>query len=126
MLPLKGKARAAGISDPPPAEIACTPGQPHFPAPEQWPPFFENALRLWARAHGLTYTERVVVRGVVQGLSNKEIARSIGRTASTVRIHVQHAYAKVRVSTRTELAFRFFMDATMTLGVAHDATRRSS
>jgi DNA-binding CsgD family transcriptional regulator len=129
MLPLKGKVRAGTISDRPLAEIACTSllGRSHSPSPatEPWPHFFEDALRHWAKAHGLTHTERLVVRGVVQGLSNKEIALSLGRTRSTVGIHVQHAYEKVRVSSRTELAFRFFVDAA-TLQVAHKPTGRPS
>jgi predicted ATPase/DNA-binding CsgD family transcriptional regulator len=55
----------------------------------------------WA---SLTPTEREVVRLVVDGLSNPEIATRLFVSRSTVKTHLSHVYAKLGVANRTELA----------------------
>ncbi|HEU0285597.1 MAG TPA: LuxR C-terminal-related transcriptional regulator, partial [Nocardioidaceae bacterium] len=55
----------------------------------------------WA---SLTPTEREVVRLVVDGLSNPEIASRLFVSRSTVKTHLSHVYAKLGVANRTELA----------------------
>jgi DNA-binding NarL/FixJ family response regulator len=52
----------------------------------------------------LTPRERDVVRQVAQGQRNKEIARSLGITEGTVKMHLHNLYEKLNVSSRTELA----------------------
>jgi predicted ATPase/DNA-binding CsgD family transcriptional regulator len=52
----------------------------------------------------LTPTELEVVRHVVQGLTNPEVARRLFVSRSTVKTHLAHIFAKVGVSTRAELA----------------------
>jgi DNA-binding NarL/FixJ family response regulator len=39
---------------------------------------------------------------VAKGLRNKEIARVIGRTEGTVKVHLKHVMAKLGVDDRTE------------------------
>jgi DNA-binding NarL/FixJ family response regulator len=38
---------------------------------------------------------------VARGLSNKEVARAIGRTSETVKIHLRNIYAKLGADDRT-------------------------
>jgi DNA-binding NarL/FixJ family response regulator len=41
-----------------------------------------------------------------EGLSNKEIARTLFVTVHTIEVHLSHAYAKLGVRSRTQLAGR--------------------
>ncbi len=54
----------------------------------------------------LTESERRVVELAAAGLSNKEIARTLFVTVNTVEVHLSHAYAKLGVRSRTQLAGR--------------------
>ncbi len=46
--------------------------------------------------------ELEVLQLVARGLSNKEVARAIGRTSETVKIHLKNIFAKLGVADRTE------------------------
>jgi len=50
----------------------------------------------------LTERELEVLRLVGRGLSNKEVARAIGRMDETVKIHLKNIFAKLGVADRTE------------------------
>jgi DNA-binding NarL/FixJ family response regulator len=50
----------------------------------------------------LTEREREVLTLAARGLSNKEIARAIGRTDETAKIHLKNIFAKLNVTDRTE------------------------
>ena len=52
---------------------------------------------------GLTPTESRVVDLVVKGMSNKEVAAVLAISSKTVELHLSHVYAKLDVSSRTEL-----------------------
>ena len=54
----------------------------------------------------LTPAEQRVVELAADGLSNKEIARSLVVTVRTVEVHLKHAYAKLGIRSRTQLARR--------------------
>src|SRR5204862_1079784 len=54
----------------------------------------------------LTPAERRVVELAADGLANKEIARSLFVTVRTVEVHLKHAYAKLGVRSRMQLARR--------------------
>jgi DNA-binding NarL/FixJ family response regulator len=57
-----------------------------------------------APAHGvLTARERRVLRGVFEGLTNKQIASDLGITESAVKATIQHLFRKSRVRTRAQL-----------------------
>ena len=59
------------------------------------------------RAQGdLTEAERRVVELAIEGLSNKEIARTLVVAVPTVEAHLSHAYAKLGVRSRAQLAAR--------------------
>jgi two-component system, NarL family, nitrate/nitrite response regulator NarL len=55
----------------------------------------------------LTPRERAIAALVADGLSNKEIAVSLGIELSTVKNHVHHILEKLHVSRRTQAAARF-------------------
>jgi DNA-binding CsgD family transcriptional regulator len=59
-----------------------------------------------ARSGELTEAERRVVELAADGLSNKEIARALFVTVNTVEQHLSHAYAKLGVHSRGQLARR--------------------
>jgi DNA-binding NarL/FixJ family response regulator len=54
----------------------------------------------------LTCREAQVLRHVAMGLSNKEIARSLGISIETVKEHVQNVLRKVKANDRTDAAVR--------------------
>lgn len=54
----------------------------------------------------LSPREREVLQLLAQGLTNREIARSLTVSASTIKIHVEHILAKLGVSDRTQAAVR--------------------
>ena len=50
----------------------------------------------------LTAREVEVLRLVAKGLRNSEVARLIGRTTGTVKVHLQHIFQKLGTDDRTE------------------------
>lgn len=56
----------------------------------------------------LTVREAEIVRLVSEGLSNKHIARNLGVSEGTVKIHLHNIYQKLRVDNRTRLAAMAF------------------
>ena len=57
-------------------------------------------------AFGLTRREDEVLRWVARGKSNQEIAAALSIAPGTVKKHLDHIYAKLGVSTRTEAAVK--------------------
>ncbi|ANK79453.1 MAG: hypothetical protein TEF_00620 [Rhizobiales bacterium NRL2] len=55
-------------------------------------------------ALGLTEREQTVLRHLVDGDSNKEIARRLGVTEATVKIHMKGLLRKLRLTNRTQAA----------------------
>jgi DNA-binding NarL/FixJ family response regulator len=62
----------------------------------------EARLAEFPERSDLTEREAEVLQMVARGLSNKEVARAIGRTDETVKIHLKNAFAKLGVADRTE------------------------
>lgn len=60
---------------------------------------------------GLTPREAQVVSQVQQGQSNADIARQLGISEGTVKVHLEHIYAKVGVHSRTALIARLRQQA---------------
>jgi DNA-binding CsgD family transcriptional regulator len=65
-----------------------------------------------APAGGLTAAEQRVVDLAARGLSNKQIARRLFVAVHTVEVHLAHAYAKLGVRSRAQLASRLASPAT--------------
>jgi DNA-binding NarL/FixJ family response regulator len=52
----------------------------------------------------LTASERRVAQLAADGMSNKEIAQTLFVTIKTVEVHLSHAYRKLEISSRAQLA----------------------
>ena len=63
----------------------------------------EHARRR-TRAFGLTRRELAIVRSVVSGETNKQIAQQLSISENTVKRHITHIFNKVGASNRVELA----------------------
>ena len=57
-----------------------------------------------AKAFGLTRRELEIVRAVVSGYTNRQIAKQFSISESTVKRHVTHIFDKLGASTRIEVA----------------------
>ncbi|HEX6054099.1 MAG TPA: response regulator transcription factor [Gemmatimonadaceae bacterium] len=66
------------------------------------PPVVAGRLAEFTPRIDLTAREVEVLRLVGKGLRNKEIARVIGRTEETVKVHLKHVMQKLGVDDRTE------------------------
>ena len=62
-----------------------------------------------ARVHdSLTTRERQIVLVLSEGLSNKEIARRLGLSDGTVKVHLHNIFGKLGTANRTALAIRAY------------------
>lgn len=59
-----------------------------------------------SEATGLSSREQAVVKCIADGLRNKEIAKHLQISISTVRTHISNIAEKMSVSTRTEIALK--------------------
>jgi DNA-binding NarL/FixJ family response regulator len=66
------------------------------------PPVVAGRLAEYTPRVELTQREREVLEYVARGYSNKDIARAIGRTDETVKIHLKSVFAKLGAADRTE------------------------
>ena len=66
------------------------------------PPAVAARLAEFTPRIDLTARELEVLRLAAKGFRNKEIARLLGRTEETVKVHVKHVMAKLGASDRTE------------------------
>jgi two-component system, NarL family, response regulator len=55
----------------------------------------------------LTPRERDVLAAMAGGLTNRQIAASLGLGTGTVRIHLQTIFQKLQVSNRTQAVLKF-------------------
>jgi RNA polymerase sigma factor (sigma-70 family) len=60
----------------------------------------------------LTEREREVVRWVIQGMTNKEIASQLGISEKTVKTHLSNIFSKLNVSKRLQLLLYRIVDHT--------------
>jgi DNA-binding NarL/FixJ family response regulator len=66
------------------------------------PPAVAARLAEFTPRLDLTARELEVLHLAAKGLRNKEIARVLGRTEETIKVHVKHVMAKLEASDRTE------------------------
>lgn len=55
----------------------------------------------------LSPSEENVVRAVIEGASNKEIADKLAVTEKTIKFHLTNVYAKLGVHSRAQLIVRY-------------------
>ncbi|MGE8453528.1 MAG: response regulator transcription factor [Pseudomonadales bacterium] len=72
-------------------------------APPQWP---ETISQLGTQ---ITTRESDVLRLLLSGFSNKEIAGKLSLSAETIKVHRRNIYAKLNIKSQSELFARFFM-----------------
>ena len=72
----------------------------------------DEGLHALMQSLGATLTGREVdvVRLMLAGCSNKEVARKLERSSETVKVHRRHVYAKLGIKSQPEL-FALFMKA---------------
>jgi DNA-binding NarL/FixJ family response regulator len=63
-----------------------------------------NVARRRTKAFGLTHRELEIVRAMVSGYTNKQIAKQFSISESTVKRHITHIFDKMGASTRIEVA----------------------
>lgn len=57
-----------------------------------------------ANSFGLTHQELLILRYLVNGLTNQDIAVKLYISLNTVKTHIAHIFSKIKVSNRTEAA----------------------
>jgi two-component system nitrate/nitrite response regulator NarL len=67
-------------------------------------PSAKNSLAAGTRAPGLSGREGQILKALVQGHSNKLIARACTVTEATVKVHIKSILRKIRVANRTQAA----------------------
>ena len=60
-----------------------------------------------ARMSELTARRRQIVAVLAQGMSNKEIARMLGISDGTVKVHLHQIFERLEVTSRAKLIARF-------------------
>src|SRR3954451_7514932 len=68
---------------------------------------FQTHLVTIPEVEKLTSREREILELLSEGLSNKEIAQSVGLSSDTIRWHLRHVYNKLHVRSRMEAAKKF-------------------
>jgi DNA-binding NarL/FixJ family response regulator len=66
------------------------------------PPSVASRIAEFTPRIDLTTREVEVLRLTAKGLRNRDIARVIGRTEETVKVHLKHIMSKLGVDDRTE------------------------
>ncbi|MGF6490575.1 helix-turn-helix domain-containing protein [Pseudomonas frederiksbergensis] len=74
-----------------------------LPEPTLWP---ETILQLGTQ---ITTREKDVLKLLLSGFSNKEIAGKLSLSAETIKVHRRNIYAKLNIKSQPELFARFFM-----------------
>jgi two-component system, NarL family, nitrate/nitrite response regulator NarL len=74
----------------------------------------------------LSFRENCILRCIVEGASNKVIARQIDITEATVKVHVKAILRKIRVSNRTQAAIWAMKHAGQDSEDARSATKTSA
>lgn len=75
-----------------------------LPEPPAQEPAATRTVEAGAELPKLSPREREILREIARGASNKEIARALKIAETTVKIHVQHIFRKLNLSSRVQAA----------------------
>lgn len=84
--------------------VAAAPAPDAAPEPAEAPEPQARASESALAASKLSPREREILREIARGASNKEIARTLKIAETTVKIHVQHIFRKLNLSSRVQAA----------------------
>lgn len=84
--------------------VAAAPAPEASPEPAEAPEPQARASESALAASKLSPREREILREIARGASNKEIARTLKIAETTVKIHVQHIFRKLNLSSRVQAA----------------------
>ena len=70
------------------------------------------AFRLPDLRQPLTEREQEIVKHVIQGMTNKEVATQLGISDHTVKTHMTNIFSKLKVSRRLQLLLRQIVSRT--------------
>ena len=84
--------------------VAAAPAPEAAPEPAEAPEPQARASESALAASKLSPREREILREIARGASNKEIARTLKIAETTVKIHVQHIFRKLNLSSRVQAA----------------------
>ncbi len=85
-------------------DLLLEPRENQITIPPELVPGSPEPSASFVSSHGLSARELMVVPRLREGLSNKEIARQLGISEATVKVHVKALLRKARVRNRTQLA----------------------
>lgn len=68
----------------------------------------EDVLPFFAQRHDLSSREQEIVRYIIDGKTNDQIARELQVSVGTVKTHTHHIFKKTSVSNRKELSLKFW------------------
>ena len=83
----------------------------NFSYRQPWQDTFDKTIE--RLGNPLTPREMEVVRLVISGFSNKEIARKLTLSIETVKVHRRHIYVKLKINSQTGLFALFFQSSPM-------------
>lgn len=58
-------------------------------------------------AHSFTKREQEVLKGLIRGLANKEIANELNLSERTIKFHVSSLFAKTKTKSRFDLQYLY-------------------
>lgn len=70
------------------------------------PPWSEAIIQLGTQ---ITTHEKDVLKLLLSGFSNKEIAGKLALSTETIKVHRRNIYTKLNIKSQSELFSRFFM-----------------
>jgi DNA-binding NarL/FixJ family response regulator len=70
--------------------------------------FTEGEWTIVVKSMRFSPRQSEVVKLVLQGMRDKQVALALGLRVTTVRMHLRHIFARLNVADRMELALRIF------------------
>ncbi len=82
--------------------------EPPVPRADNQERYVALSMSLFSEKYGLTARERDVLRGIIDGKDNQNIASDLNLVLGTVKSHTHNIFKKAGVATRQELLQKFW------------------